>query len=103
MRMTALTAAAGLALLLAYPTTARGAAQKVALVLDAAGVCHMRFAGKDIVTGEGAITGLGLDRRRHVHLVARSSLPYRCVGGAIYMLQAGGVRDVGFDAAPPGP
>lgn len=30
-------------------------------------------------------------------------VPYRCIGGAIYTLQAAGFRDVGFVARPAGP
>jgi hypothetical protein len=102
MRVAALSVAGALAVLAALPTIAQGEKQNLSLALDTAGKCHMRFAGKDVVvTGIGSLAGLGLDPKRDVHLVADISIPYRCVGGVIYVLQANGFRDVGFNAAPP--
>lgn len=36
-----------------------------------------------------------------VHIIGTTAVPYKCVGGVIYMLQAAGFRTIHFDAAPP--
>lgn len=94
--------AVALALLVVQPVKAQSETQDVVLALDAAGKCHMSFAGKDSVgTDSASIAALGLDTKRHVHLVADTSVSYRCVGRVIYRLQANGFRDIGFDAGRP--
>lgn len=38
---------------------------------------------------------------RPVHLVGDASVPYRCIGGAIYTMQAAGIGKIGFISEPP--
>ena len=36
-------------------------------------------------------------------LVAKANAPYRCIGGALYSLQRGGIQGIGFSPEPPAP
>jgi hypothetical protein len=39
-------------------------------------------------------------RHRHIHIIGRGDVPYRCFGGLIYQLQRTHVRHIGFDSEP---
>ena len=41
------------------------------------------------------------DKKAQIHIDGDMTVPYRCVGGAIYMLQLAGFTKVGFIAEPP--
>lgn len=40
-------------------------------------------------------------RRGAVHIVGDRTVPYKCIGGAIYTMQAAGIAKIGFISEPP--
>jgi biopolymer transport protein ExbD len=81
------------------------ARQVISVHLAADGSCHARFAKQEIPADKGMRAGwfrrAGLDSHRTVHLNANAAVPYACVGGLIYSLQAAGYARIGFTAQPP--
>ena len=86
----------------------------VSSVVAPAGALHVRLgvdnAGKCTATWNGEQVDFDVlltraraapDKKAQVHIDGDMTVPYRCVGGAIYTLQMAGFTKVGFIAEAP--
>ena len=73
---------------------------EISIGSDDNGQCAVTWNGRPLTPD----TAAELKRAAHgrpVHLVGGMSIPYRCVGGAIYTMQAAGIGKIGFISEPP--
>lgn len=67
---------------------------------DGNGQCAVTWNGRPL-TPDTIVELKRVAGRRPVHIVGNTSVPYRCVGGAIYTMQAAGIDKIGFISEPP--
>jgi biopolymer transport protein ExbD len=58
---------------------------------------------EEIVNKAGGKANLTTDDLPEAHIRGDVDTPYRCIGGAIYTMQAAGFAKVGFISQPPAP
>lgn len=73
---------------------------EVSAGLDDNGQCAVTWNGRPL-TPDAAAELKRVARGRPVHMVGNESGPYRCVGAAIYTMQAAGIDKIGFISEPP--
>ncbi len=98
-----LRAAIGLAAISAVCAHANGEPAFRVIVQGSTEVCTVTIEGRTIGLDDlPAIARREARPGRRAHIKADvADAPYRCLGGAIYILQMAGFKDVGFDAEPP--
>jgi biopolymer transport protein ExbD len=68
---------------------------------DASGQCVVRWRGQPLTPKTTAELKQAAGDGAQIQVVGGAAVPYRCVGGAIYTMQAAGIDKIGFVGEPP--